>query len=89
MFNQLKFVFLIYSLASVNLYAEELDVPFVVEDACPFEGCSFGVWEVQSETIVFQRPSESSPIIGKLEKGAKAQIVTGIQFVIPGEAIII
>jgi len=89
MFNQLKWTILIFSVASANLYAEEFDVPFVVDAACPFEGCSFGAWEVLSETIVFQRPSENSPIIGKLEKGAKAQIVTGIQYVIPSEAIVI
>ncbi len=88
MVKQAKWVYLLCLLASSSLSADEIDIPFIVEDACPFEGCSFGAWEVLSETIVFQQPNEESPIVGRLAKGTKAPIVTGIQFIIPGEAII-
>ncbi|MGK0337691.1 MAG: hypothetical protein ACJAXW_002686 [Candidatus Azotimanducaceae bacterium] len=45
-----------------GLYAEEIDIPFVVENACPFEGCTYGEWTVIKDTTVFQRPEKVSPI---------------------------
>ena len=88
MYSQTRLLLLTLALVSTSLNAEELSIPFIVEDACPFEGCTFGEWSVLSETNIFQRPDENSMITGKLSAGTKANIVTGISYVIPGEAIV-
>ena len=79
------FVFVILS-ASTSIYAEELEVPFIVKDACPFEGCTYGEWEVIGDTNVFHSPNKESMIVGKLKKGSKAYVLTGVEYIIPGEA---
>jgi hypothetical protein len=89
MHSQTRFVLLTLAIFSANLYAEELKIPFTVENACPFEGCTFSEWNVISDTNVFQLPDENSSITGKLSAGTKANIVTGVSYVIPGEAIVI
>lgn len=89
MYSQIRLLLVTLALVSANLNAEELSIPFIVEDACPFEGCTFGEWDVLRETNVYQRPDENSTITGKLSAGTKANIVTGTSYIIPGEAIII
>jgi hypothetical protein len=84
--NLFRLALVILSVASVNLYAEDLGIPFIVKDACPFEGCTFGEWEVLGDTNVYQSPNKNSPIIGKLERGTKAHVLTGMEYVNPGEA---
>jgi hypothetical protein len=88
MYSQTRLLLVTLTLVSANLNAAELSIPFIVEDACPFEGCTFGEWDVLRDTNVLQRPNEDSKITGKLSAGTKANIVTGISYVIPGEAIV-
>ena len=89
MFNHAALLLLALIGATSGLYAEEIDVPFVVENACPFEGCTFGKWTVLKDTTVFQRPEKKSPIVGTLKAGTSVSVVSGIEYVTPGKAIVI
>jgi len=86
MFNLIRLILIILPIASIKLYAGEFEIPFMVNNACPFEGCTFGKWEVLGNTNVHQSPNKSSPIVGKLERGTKAHVLTGVEYVTPGEA---
>ena len=71
------------------LSAEELSIPFVVKDACPFEGCAFGMWEITKNTPVYKKPNIESDIYSNLVPGTKANVETGILYVVPGKAKVI
>jgi len=88
MYSQSRLLLVALTFVSANLNAVELDIPFVVEGACPFEGCTFGEWDVFRDANVLQHPNINSKVTGKLSAGKKANIVTGISYVIPGEAIV-
>lgn len=88
MIKSIRLIFGILVLASTNLPAEELVLPFIVKNSCPFEGCTFGEWEVLKNTKVFRNPKSDSPVTGELVVGTKADIVTGLSYVTPGEAIV-
>jgi hypothetical protein len=86
MFNHCRLLLLALLVTSVSIYAEEFEIPFVVRDTCPFEGCTFGEWEVLKDTNVFQSPNKNASINGKLNSGTKVQVLTGIEHITPGEA---
>ncbi len=68
------------------LLADELSVPFIVEEACPFEGCSFGTWKVLKNTFVYKESNIESGVVNKLISGTEVSIETGVLYVIPGKA---
>lgn len=74
---------------SVNLSAEEIQVPFVVENACPFEGCTFGEWKVLKDTKILELPDRNSVVVGSLKANTSVNIVSGIEIIIPGRAVVI
>lgn len=84
--SQFRLLFSVLLVASISLHAEELEIPYIVKDACPFEGCTFGDWEVLEDTDVFFSPNKVSQIVSTLKKGSKAPVVTGIEYVTAGEA---
>ena len=86
MYSRLRLLFSVLLIASTNLFAGELDIPYVVKDACPFEGCTFGEWEVLEDTDVFASPNISSTLVSNLKKGSKVHVITGIEYITPGEA---
>jgi len=86
MSSQLGLLFLLLPVTSISLHAEELEIPYVVNDACPFEGCTYGEWEVLEDTDVFFSPNTGSKVVSKLKKGTRAHVVTGIEYVTPGQA---
>lgn len=69
--------------------ADELAIPFVVKDACPFEGCTFGMWEVLKDVSVYKDPNSNSEIVHKLRANTTANVETGIIKVVPGRAKIV
>ena len=69
--------------------ADELSIPFVVKDACPFEGCTFGKWKVLKDVSVYKDPNLDSEIVHKLTAGTMANVETGIINVVPGRATVI
>jgi len=73
-------------LFSSLVHAEELSNPYVVKDACPFEGCSFGVWAVNKQTDVYEAPNKNSKVVFTLSAGTNANIETGVLYVVPGKA---
>ncbi len=84
--NLIKFAIVSIALFGQAIAAEELKIPYIVENSCPFEGCSFGMWEVLKEAPVYKGTSDNSEIVGKLVTGTKANIETGVSYIIPGEA---
>ena len=89
MFNQFLYTLLILFSVSGALYAEEIQIPFIVENACPFEGCTFGDWRVLSETNVYEQPDKNSHIVASLKANTSVNVVSGIEVVSPGRAIVI
>jgi hypothetical protein len=69
--------------------ADELTIPYVVKDACPFEGCTFGMWKVLRDVSVYKDPNSNSEIVVKLKAGTIANVETGIINVVPGRARVI
>jgi len=67
-------------------YPEQLPVPYIARGACPFEGCSYGVWEVLKEVPVYEKPSSGSVETGRLHPGEIIAATTGDVHVIPGRA---
>jgi hypothetical protein len=53
-------------------------LPVIDENACPFEGCTFGEWTVTKDTTLYNswRPNRSP--VGKLTKGEKVTGLTGV-----------
>jgi hypothetical protein len=53
-------------------------LPVIDENACPFEGCTFGEWTVTRETILYDSWKASRSQIGKLAKDQKVTGLTGV-----------
>jgi hypothetical protein len=66
--------------------AESLPVPYVKKGACPFEDCTYGVWDVIKDTYVYEKSDKKSREIGQVKQGEKVRAVTGNVYVIPGRA---
>ncbi|SRR5258708_22921490 len=58
--------------------SEEPKLPVIDENACPFEGCTFGAWTVTKESSLYSTWQEGRTQTGKLEAGAKVTGVTGV-----------
>jgi len=82
----IKSILMFLAFLTPSISAEELTVPYTVVRSCPFEGCTYGMWEVKKETPVYKEPNLNSNILGTLEVGTKANVETGISFITPGEA---
>ncbi len=65
--------------------ADDADV-FIQKDACPFECCVYGVWQVVSDAKIYEKPSATAQIVGTLKAGSTVQVTTGEVHVIPGRA---
>lgn len=59
---------------------------FIQKDACPFECCTFGHWDVVDNADVRARPRVSAPVVGRLEPGSTVQVATGEVHVVAGLA---
>jgi hypothetical protein len=57
---------------------KEPKLPVIDENACPFEGCTFGAWTVTKESILYSTWQEGRHQIGKLEADAKVTGLTGV-----------
>ena len=53
-------------------------LPFVVEDACPFEGCVFRPWVVGRRVVVRTRRSKTAPIAFTVNRWDWVRAVTGV-----------
>ena len=79
----LKMLFLLIFLThlSTHLFASELEMPPMPNydwGACPFEGCSYGEWEVCATTPVRKNHDKNAPIVSKIKKGEIIRAVTGV-----------
>jgi hypothetical protein len=69
--------------------AESLQLPYVQKGACPFEGCTYGIWDTLKDTYIYKKPDKNSGQIGQIPRGEKLRAVTGDVYVIPGRAKVI
>ena len=53
-------------------------LPVIDENACPFEGCTFGEWTVTKETVVYDSWKGGRSPIGKVAKDQKVTGLTGV-----------
>jgi hypothetical protein len=53
-------------------------LPVIDEDACPFEGCTFGEWTVTKETPLYSSWKKDRVETGRLRKGEKVAGLTGV-----------
>ncbi len=53
-------------------------LPLVDENACPFEGCTFGKWIVNRNTATYSTWKDGRKPVGTLRKGEIATGVTGV-----------
>jgi len=61
-------------------------VPYRDEGACPFEGCSYGEWTVNTSVAVRSRPDTEAPVSFVLHKGERVTALTGVVVtLVPGE----
>jgi hypothetical protein len=82
------FVITIFCLTSLA-EADPLPVPYVKKGACPFEGCTYGIWDVLKDTYVYEKPDKKSREVGHVLHGQKVRALTGNVYVIPGRAKVI
>lgn len=71
---------------SFQAFAKDLAEPYISEGACPFEGCSYGEWNVQKQTNIYLKPNKNSKIIGTLNPGESVTALTGNLYVYAGIA---
>jgi hypothetical protein len=72
-------------LAAAVAIADESEV-VIQKDACPFECCTYGTWDVDSTAKVYENPNSSSKVLGTLEAGSSVEVTTGEVHVVPGHA---
>ena len=75
-------------LAAAMATAGESEV-VIRKDACPFECCTYGAWDVDSTAKVYERPKSSSKVLGTLKAGSAVEVTTGEVHVVPGHARVI
>jgi murein DD-endopeptidase MepM/ murein hydrolase activator NlpD len=65
-----------------------LQTPYIVNGACPFEGCTYGMWTASKTTHVVERPG-SKKILWDIVEGERVAAITGELHVQPvkGEVI--
>lgn len=85
-----KNITLLFASTTVALVSQfsfaDLDEPYISERVCPFEGCSYGEWDVQKETNIYSKPNKDSEIIGTLNSGESVTALTGNVYVYAGIA---
>jgi len=70
-----------------RLNAENPGHPSVFLDvgACPGEGCSYGKWKVQKETVLRARPNIESNVVGKCSVDSEVTALTGEVHTVAGK----
>jgi hypothetical protein len=53
-------------------------LPVIDQDACPFEGCTFGEWTLRKQTPLYTTWKADRVQIGNLIKGQKVNGLTGV-----------
>ncbi|MCP3674721.1 MAG: hypothetical protein GY829_09690 [Gammaproteobacteria bacterium] len=84
--NRLLTLILFLSMPALGIDITDL---YISENTCPFEGCAYGEWHVQKETIIYSEQSIESEVLGKLEPATTVVTLTGNVHVVPGKAKII
>ena len=49
---------------------------YIAKNACPFECCMFGTWDVRADTALYDKPNGET-VLGRLAKGDKVEGLTG------------
>lgn len=67
------------------------DVPVAIDDACPFEGCVLGRWQVLRDVSVWPKPvptPDPDMAVATLEKGSVVLVESARMFLHPGVGIV-
>lgn len=62
--------------------------PYVVQGACPHEGCRYGVWFSAEPRTLYSSP-DGSPLGARIEPGERVAALTGTVFVNPARAVVV
>ena len=49
---------------------------YIAKNACPFECCMFGTWDVRADTVLYDKPNGET-LLGRVAKGDKVEGLTG------------
>jgi hypothetical protein len=58
--------------------SSEPSLPVVDENACPFEGCTFGTWKATKESTLYSSWQTDRAEIGKIKAGEPVTSLTGV-----------
>lgn len=61
-----------------NQTSVEPSLPVVDENACPFEGCTFGSWKVAKESTLYSSWQTDRMQIGTIKTGERVTAFTGV-----------
>jgi len=53
-------------------------LPKIDENACPFEGCQFGVWKASDRVQLFSSWKEDRKLVATISKGDSVTAITGV-----------
>lgn len=67
-----------HSTAELHSGKNEPELPVVDENACPFEGCTFGKWKVAKGSTVYSSWKDDRVAIAKLTIGQEVTGLTGV-----------
>lgn len=56
----------------------EPPLPVVVENACPFEGCTFREWTVEKDSVLYSTWRDDRKPVGEVKAGQKVEGLTGV-----------
>lgn len=65
----------------------EPKLPVVDENACPFEGCTFGPWKVTKDSTLYSAWESNRKIIATLKQGQNVTAITGVHITIKPDVI--
>lgn len=62
-------------------------LPVVDENACPFEGCTFGQWKVTKDSTLYSTWESNRKVLGTLKQGQTVTGLSGVHITIKPDVI--
>ena len=61
---------------------------YVDEGACPGEGCSYGAWRVERDTVLLDKPRRGAKVVAHLRRGEAVTALTGQVTTVPARFVV-
>ena len=74
-----KFLF-VTAVILLPYVATSADLPpakYIEKDACPFECCTYGVWNTIADTVAYAAPNKNAKVVGFLKASDIVEAITG------------